>query len=59
MKNSREGLALMALGAVVFLLSGLLTDGTPVRWIGGAVAAIGFVTWQWHARKGLRERQED
>jgi len=59
MRNAREGLVVMALGVVVFVLGGLVAQGTAIRWIGAGIAIAGFVTWQWHARRDLRERQED
>ena len=59
MKNSRDGLVLMALGAIVFLAGAAVGYTSAFHWIGGATFIAGFVTWQWHARRDLRERQED
>ncbi|WP_406831668.1 hypothetical protein ABEG17_02385 [Pedococcus sp. KACC 23699] len=58
MKNSREGLAVMALGVITVLLAGLVPEAAAVRWIGAVVCVAGFIAWQWHARRDLRQRKD-
>ena len=49
---------LLVLGGAMMLLA-VFIDAPAALWIGLGVAALGFIAWQWHARKSLRAVRPD